>query len=88
MTSNLIFSNLCEKFARSAYYLSFYTLLWLRYLKVLLMPIKGLKEHKYETQIVNFADDTIIFLRDIPCLDRIQGILRLYEDASSSKIKF
>ena len=41
-----------------------------------------------EIEIVTFTDDTTMFLRDIPCLDRIQGILRLYEDASSSKINF
>ena len=50
--------------------------------------IKGTQIWNDEIEIVNFADDTTIFLRDIPCLDRIQGILRLYEDASSSKINF
>ena len=43
-------------------------------------------DHKIKT--VNFANDTTIFLRDITCLDRIQLILKLYEDASSSKINF
>ena len=38
--------------------------------------------------IVNFVDNTIIFLQDITCLDRIQKILKLYEDAFNSKIKF
>ena len=38
--------------------------------------------------MVNFADDTTIFLRDINCLTKIQVILKLYEDASSSKINF
>ena len=42
----------------------------------------------HEIKIVNFADDTTIFLRDITCLDRIQVILKLYEDASSTKINF
>ena len=33
----------------------------------------------HEIKIVNFADNTIIFLRDIAYLNRIQVILRLYE---------
>ena len=39
-------------------------------------------------KIVNFVDDSTIFLRDITCLDRIQVILKLYENASISKINF
>ena len=50
--------------------------------------IKGIQIGDHEIKIVNFADDTTIFLRDITCLDRIQVILKLYEDASSSKINF
>ena len=50
--------------------------------------IKGIRTWDYEIKIVNFADDTTIFLRDITCLNRIQVILKLYEDASSSKINF
>ena len=41
-----------------------------------------------EIKLVNFADDTTIFLRDITCFDRMQMTLKLYEDASSSKINF
>ena len=37
---------------------------------------------------MNFADDTTIVLRDIICYNRIQVILKLYEDESSSKINF
>ena len=48
--------------------------------------IKGIQIGSHEIKIVNFADDTTIFLRDINCLDRIQTILELYETASSSKI--
>ena len=33
----------------------------------------------HEVKIVNFTDNTTIFLRDITCLNRIQVILRLYE---------
>ena len=50
--------------------------------------IKGIQIGDHEIIIVNFANDTTIFLRDITCLDRIQVILKLYEDASSSKINF
>ena len=42
----LILSLLREKFARGAYSLCFYTLLWLRYLPVQLITIKALKEYK------------------------------------------
>ena len=51
--------------------------------------MKVLKEYKcHEIKIVNFVDYIIIFLRDIACLNRIQVILKLYEDTSSSKINF
>ena len=50
--------------------------------------IKEIEIGDHEIKIVNFADDTTIFLRDITCLDRIQVILKLYEDASSSVINF
>ena len=33
----------------------------------------------HEIKIVNFTDNTTIFLRDITYLNRIQAILRLYE---------
>ena len=41
--------------------------------------IKGIQIGDHEIKIVNFADNTTIFLRDITCLNRIQVILRLYE---------
>ena len=50
--------------------------------------IKGIQIRDHEIKILNFADDATIFLRDITYLDRIQVILKLYEDASSSKINF
>ena len=50
--------------------------------------IKGIQIGDHEIKVVNFADNTTIFLRDITCLDRMQVILKLYEDASSSKINF
>ena len=50
--------------------------------------IKGIQIVDHEIKIVNFADETTIFLTDIACLDRIQVILKLYEDAFNSKINF
>ena len=42
----------------------------------------------YEIKNVNFPGSIIIFQRDIACLDWIQVILKLYEDASSLKKNF
>ena len=43
--------------------------------------IKGIQIEDHQIKIVNFADNTIIFLRrDITCLSRIQVILKLYEN--------
>ena len=50
------------------------------------VAIKGVQIDDQEIKIVNFADDTTIFLRYIDSLTRIQTILKLYEKASSSKI--
>ena len=41
--------------------------------------IKGIEIWNHEIKIVNFTDNTTIFLRDITCLNKIQVILRLYE---------
>ena len=41
--------------------------------------IKGIQIGDHEIKIVNFNDNTTIFLRDITYLNRIQAILRLYE---------
>ena len=43
--------------------------------------IKGIQTGDDEIKIINFTDNTAIFLRDIPCLNRVQVILRLYENA-------
>ena len=48
--------------------------------------VKGVQIGTQGIKIVNFADDTTIFLKDIDCLNRTQTILDLYEKASSSKI--
>ena len=66
----------------------YYTLLQLRYLPIMLISIKGMQIGDHEIKWVNFAEDTTIVLRDITYLNRIQVILKLYEDASSSKINF
>ena len=50
--------------------------------------IKGIQIGDHEIKIVNCADDTTIFIRDIICLDKIQVILKVYEHASCSKINF
>ena len=50
--------------------------------------IKGLQIGDHEIKVLNFADNTTIFLRDFTYLDRIQVILKLHEDASSSKTNF
>ena len=41
--------------------------------------IEGIQIGDHETKVVNFTDNTTIFLRDIACLNRIQVILRLCE---------
>ena len=43
--------------------------------------IKGMQREDHEIKITNFADSTTIFLRDITCLNRIQVVLKLYENA-------
>ena len=43
--------------------------------------IKGIQIGDREIKIVNFADDTTIFLWDITCLNMMQVILKLYENA-------
>ena len=35
---------------------------------------------------MNFADNIAIFLRDITCINRIQVIMKVYENESTSKI--
>ena len=54
----------------------------------MLISIKGMQIGDHEIKWVNFAEDTTIVLRDITYLNRIKVILKLYEDASSSKINF
>ena len=88
MASYLTPLPLCKAFARSVHSQCCYRLLQLRYLSVSLIRIKGIQIGDHEIKIINFADSVIIFLRDVTCLNRIQVILKLYEDTSSSKINF
>ena len=48
--------------------------------------VEGVQIGDQEIKLVNFPDDTTIFFSDIDSLYRLQTILKLYEDASSSKI--
>ena len=50
--------------------------------------IKGIKIGDHEIKLANFADNITIFLEDITCFNRIQNILKPYEEASSSKMNF
>ena len=43
--------------------------------------IKLIQIGHHEIKIVNLADNTTIFLKDITCLNRIQVILKLYGNA-------
>ena len=79
---------LCKELARSVHSQCSYTLLPLRYLPISLISIKGIQIGDHEIKIVNFSDDTNIFVKDITWLNIKQVILKLYEDASRSKIKF
>ena len=76
--------------ARGVYFSCCFTILRLRYLPSSLLLIKGLKEYNQETKIkiVNFADNTTIFSRDIICLNRVQVILRLYENPRINQLKY
>ena len=49
------------------------------------MRIKGIQIGDHEIKIVNFADNTTIFLRYFSCLTKIELILELCEKASISK---
>ena len=88
MASYLTLLLLCEEFARSVHSQCCYTLLQLKYLPISLTRIKGIQKGDPEIKLVNFVDDTTIFLRDVTCVNRIQVILKLYEDASRLKINF
>ena len=52
------------------------------------MKIKGIQIGDHKIKIVNFADDTTIFLRDFSCLTKTELILELSQKAFSSKISF
>ena len=50
--------------------------------------IKRIQIGDHGIKIVNFADNTTIFLKDITCLDKTKAVLKLYKNASSSNITF
>ena len=51
--------------------------------------IKGIQLIDHAIKIVNFADNTPIFLRrNITCLNRIQVILKLYENAKINELNY
>ena len=88
MASYLTTLPLFKEFARGVHYQCCYTLLQLSYLLNSLTMIKGIIIGDHQIKNVDFADSTIIFLKHITCLNSIQVILKLYEDASSSKLNF
>ena len=62
---------LCKEFARSVHCQHCYRLLQLMYLPISLIGIKGIQIEDHQIKIVNFADNTTLFLRDITRLNRI-----------------
>ena len=88
MVSYLTTLLLCQEFAWGSRSQCCYKLLQLRYLPVSLIRIKKTRIGDHEIKIVNFVDNTTFFLKDITCLNRMQVILKLYEDASSRKMNF
>ena len=45
--------------------------------------IKEIQIGDHEIKLVNFADEITFFLGDITCLNRIQVILKLFQEDSS-----
>ena len=43
--------------------------------------IKQIQIRDHGITIVNFADNTTIFLKDITCINRMHAVLKLYENA-------
>ena len=86
MVSYLTPLPLCEEFTKGVHCQYCYTLFQLRYLPISLKRAKGIQIEDHGIEIVDFADDAAIFLGDITCLNRIHVILKLFEDASRSKI--
>ena len=62
MASYLTHLPLCEEFVNGVHFKCCYTLLQLRCLPISLIRIKGIQIENHEIKIVNFADDTTIFL--------------------------
>ena len=79
---------LCKEFARGVNSQCCYTLLQLRYLSDSLVSIKRIQIGENEIKIVDFADDTTIFLTNMTCLNRMHVIFKLYKHTSSLQINF
>ena len=45
--------------------------------------IKGIQIGDHEIKLINFADEITFFLEHITCLNRVQRILKLFQEASS-----
>ena len=50
--------------------------------------MKGVQIGDHEIKLVNFAADITIFLGDSTCFNRMQVILKLYEEDYIPKINF
>ena len=83
--NGLLSDPLCEEFARGVHSQCSFTLLLLSYLPVSLIMIKGKQIGDHE---IKMTTPSSFYLRDITCLNRIHVTLKIYEDASSSKINF
>ena len=86
MASHLTPLLLCEELPRGVHSKCCSILLRQNYLPISLIRLKVIQTGDHEIEIVNFANGTTIFLRDITRFNRVQVILKLYKDASSLKI--
>ena len=80
MASYLTPLPLCEEFARGLHSQCCYIAYCNWYLPISLKRIKRIQVRDREINSVNFADHEIFFLVDITYLNKIQIILKLYED--------
>ena len=60
----------------------------IRSLQFSLMPKKSIQIADHGVKTMNFADDSIIFVKEFNCLTSIELILELWKKCSSSKILF
>ena len=91
--NSLLFDSITftQVFCQGCPLLTLYALLLYQVLAIFIdneTRIKSIQIADHEIKIVNFADDTIIFLRNVGCLTKKGFILQLCEKASSSKTTF